>query len=310
MKTKNTPLVSIIVVTYNSDRYVLETLESIYAQTYQNLELIVADDYSTDQTIELCEHWLNSNCHRFAAIKIIKTEKNSGTAGNCNRGVRAATGTWIKIIAGDDALEPEMITTYIDFIDHNRDVKCVYSNVREYNNVFNDAYALPLRNLKDLMINQADCTASEQFNLLLRLNPVWASTIMTRKDILNSIGMFNEKYELFEDRPMLLALTGAGHKIYYIDTIGAKYRRHTESVQVAKKTVFMSRFKQNQEDFFMHECLKYFEPQEQWVIRYRYRKNLMLKNVFNNTNNLCVKGLSRLFELIPTIYLKLNYKRK
>ncbi len=52
------PLVSIIVITYNSSKYVLETLESAKAQTYQNIELIVSDDGSTDNTIEICKIWI------------------------------------------------------------------------------------------------------------------------------------------------------------------------------------------------------------------------------------------------------------
>lgn len=55
------PLVSVSVITYNSAKTVLETLESIKAQTYQNLELIVSDDCSTDNTVELCRNWIEQN---------------------------------------------------------------------------------------------------------------------------------------------------------------------------------------------------------------------------------------------------------
>ena len=53
------PLVSIVVITYNSAEYVLETLESAKAQTYQNIELIVSDDCSADNTVETCSRWQN-----------------------------------------------------------------------------------------------------------------------------------------------------------------------------------------------------------------------------------------------------------
>ncbi len=58
MITAENPLVSIIVCTYNSSKYVLETLESAKEQTYQNVELIVSDDCSTDNTVELCRKWI------------------------------------------------------------------------------------------------------------------------------------------------------------------------------------------------------------------------------------------------------------
>ncbi|MDR0890977.1 MAG: glycosyltransferase [Endomicrobium sp.] len=54
---ENNPLVSVCVITYNSSKYVLETLESIKTQTYQNIELIVSDDCSTDDTVEVCENY-------------------------------------------------------------------------------------------------------------------------------------------------------------------------------------------------------------------------------------------------------------
>ena len=55
------PLVSIIVITYNSAKYVLETLESAKNQTYQNIELIISDDCSIDNTVDICTRWLNEN---------------------------------------------------------------------------------------------------------------------------------------------------------------------------------------------------------------------------------------------------------
>lgn len=52
------PLVSVIVITYNSSKYVLETLNSVAAQTYDNIELIISDDCSVDNTVEICRNWL------------------------------------------------------------------------------------------------------------------------------------------------------------------------------------------------------------------------------------------------------------
>ena len=58
-------LVSIITPTYNSAKYVLETLESIKSQTYHNIELIISDDASQDNTVDICELWLKENKERF-----------------------------------------------------------------------------------------------------------------------------------------------------------------------------------------------------------------------------------------------------
>ncbi len=104
MNLKETPLVSVVLVTYNSAQYVIETLESIKAQTWQQIELIVSDDCSTDKTAELCSNWIDCNKGRFSKTKMITVLQNSGIPANCNRGLRAAQGEWVKIISGDDIL--------------------------------------------------------------------------------------------------------------------------------------------------------------------------------------------------------------
>ena len=58
------PLVSVVVITYNSCKYVRETLESAKMQTYRNIELIVTDDGSTDATVDICRKWLEANGDR------------------------------------------------------------------------------------------------------------------------------------------------------------------------------------------------------------------------------------------------------
>ena len=71
------PVVTISVITYNSSKYVLETLESIKAQTYPNIRLQICDDCSTDNTIELCKKWIKDNKERFVKTKIIIPPANT-----------------------------------------------------------------------------------------------------------------------------------------------------------------------------------------------------------------------------------------
>lgn len=70
-----TPLVSVAVVTYNSSKTVLETLDSIYNQTYPNLELIVSDDCSPDNTVEICREWIAGHSRRFIRTELLTVEK-------------------------------------------------------------------------------------------------------------------------------------------------------------------------------------------------------------------------------------------
>ncbi|MBR5553291.1 MAG: glycosyltransferase family 2 protein [Clostridia bacterium] len=104
-------LVSIIMPSYNTARFIKETIDSVFAQTYQNFELIIVDDCSTDETDEVVAPYL---CD--ARVKYIKNEKNSGAAVSRNRALKEAGGKWIAFLDSDDLWEPEKLEKQIDFM--------------------------------------------------------------------------------------------------------------------------------------------------------------------------------------------------
>ena len=86
MNKSDAPLVSIVLITYNSSKYILETLESVKNQVWENIELIISDDGSTDDTTTICSNWLEENKERFQNVQLITVAKNTGIPSNCNRG--------------------------------------------------------------------------------------------------------------------------------------------------------------------------------------------------------------------------------
>ena len=147
------PIVTIGVLTYNSSKYIIETLESIKAQTYPNLILQISDDCSTDNTIELCEKWIKENKDRFVKNKIIVPEHNTGVSGNANRNWDACETEWFKEIAGDDLLIPNCIEEFMNYVDIHPDAVFVFSKVdcfgtsRENLNRVNDFFDYSFFNL-------------------------------------------------------------------------------------------------------------------------------------------------------------------
>lgn len=107
---KNTPLVSICIPTYNGASYIKETLECAVNQSYKNLEIVITDDHSSDDTIAICE--------RFAAqdnrIKIYHNPQNLGLVGNWCESVEKATGNWIKFLFQDDLISTNAVEKMID----------------------------------------------------------------------------------------------------------------------------------------------------------------------------------------------------
>lgn len=110
------PRISIIVVTFNSANFILETLESVKRQTHRNIELIISDDRSTDDTCEIILKWLSENDHSFQYTSFIQSKVNHGIVQNCLSGLHKAKGEWVKFIAGDDLLPEDAIESVIKYL--------------------------------------------------------------------------------------------------------------------------------------------------------------------------------------------------
>ena len=103
-------LVSIIVPIYNAGPYLEQCLDSIVGQTHDNLEIILLNDGSTDNSLSVMQRYaVNDN-----RIKIID-KQNQGYGATCNRGLTEATGTWISIVEPDDWIEPSMYSDMLAF---------------------------------------------------------------------------------------------------------------------------------------------------------------------------------------------------
>ena len=106
------PLVSIITPMFNSETFISETINSVINQTYQNWELLLIDDGSTDTTIEIVNQFLS----KFHNIKLLKNEANLGAAISRNKGIEAAQGKYIAFLDADDLWKPEKLKIQIEFM--------------------------------------------------------------------------------------------------------------------------------------------------------------------------------------------------
>ncbi len=124
-------LVSIIMPSYNTAKFISETIESVLAQTYPNWELIIVDDCSTDDTdAVVCPYLVDDR------IRYIKNEKNSGAAVSRNRALREAKGKWVAFLDSDDLWFPEKLEKQISFMKKN-DYHFSYTNYIEIDETTN-----------------------------------------------------------------------------------------------------------------------------------------------------------------------------
>lgn len=120
-------LVSIVMPSYNTANYIEASIESVRHQTYENWELIIVDDCSTDNTDEVVKPLLSD-----ARIRYLKNEKNSGAAVSRNLALREAKGKWIAFLDSDDLWLPEKLEKQVAFMEQNG-YHFSYTNYEEIN---------------------------------------------------------------------------------------------------------------------------------------------------------------------------------
>lgn len=123
-------LISIIVPAYNAEKSIRRTIDSILEQTYKNLEIIVINDCSIDNTLLVLEQYSNAD----SRIKVINLEENQGVHEARMHGLRASKGQWIGFVDADDYVHPEMYQTlWNDALKYNADIAlCSVRRVNEY----------------------------------------------------------------------------------------------------------------------------------------------------------------------------------
>jgi glycosyltransferase involved in cell wall biosynthesis len=121
--TATRPLVSVIMPTYNRGALIGKSIESVLSQTYRELELIVIDNFSADDT----EHVVQAYAGRDARVRYIKCANHGLVAASRNAGMRAATGTYLAFLDSDDLWLPEKLQKQVEFLERRTDVFLVYS---------------------------------------------------------------------------------------------------------------------------------------------------------------------------------------
>ncbi len=210
----STERVSVIIPSYNVAPYIKETLDSVFAQTYRNFEVIVVNDGSPD-TVAL-EDALLPYCDRITYIK----QENRGLSGARNTGLRAATGTLVALLDADDLWMPNYLEEQTSFLREHPEFDLVYCNSIFFGDSIYDG--------KDWMtVCPSDGEATAAAIISRRCHVFVAVT--ARREVLGSLG-FDESLRSCEDFDCWLRLTAAGHKIGYHRKILVRYRKHNSSL--------------------------------------------------------------------------------
>ncbi len=227
------PIVTVAVTTYRSASYVIETLESVFGQTYQDIALLISDDCSPDNTVALVNDWiaLERVQSRFISVAVITVPKNTGVSANCNRCIRAASGDWIKFIAGDDILYPNCIADNMQFAEEHLEAQIIFSQIKLYQDDFTASNYIKTTP-EDFPYNlmNPSLSAGNQYQLLLVSDRIhYTPSYFFNKQAVLRVDGYDETNKLVEDYPMWLKLTNAGIKLNYFHKVTVGYRIHSKA---------------------------------------------------------------------------------
>ncbi len=184
--------VSVVIPTYNRAMYIERSVRSVLQQTYQNLEIIVVDDGSTDDTLQILRK-LQHEDHR---LKILQQEKNLGAQAARNTGIRAATALYIAFLDSDDEWLASKLEKQLSLIDQSNDkIGVVYAGFMW---VYSDG-----RPSKE----QKPRFKGKIYNDALRGWIADTNTLVVRKDILYKIGLLNEGIRAYQEWDLCIKLS-------------------------------------------------------------------------------------------------------
>lgn len=212
MSKKECPLVSIAIITYNQREFLEECIESCLAQDYPNIQIVIADDASTDGTVDILNKYATN-----PIVKVLFSERNKGLSANCNMAWRECSGEWIKTIAGDDKLDEKCISKYLLHL------KTVCFDVCFADMIVFDEDGNKYRKESDKLFFAL--SNRDKVEYLFRRNYLLAPTSFISNEILQSVGYANEQFPMIEDHPLWLKMAKFGAKFSYLNNATVYYRK-------------------------------------------------------------------------------------
>ena len=203
--------ISVVIPAYNAEKYLRETLISVFSQTLSPLEVIVVNDGSKDLTSEIAKEF---------PVVLIEQE-NLGPAIARNLGVLKSKGTWIAFIDADDIWELDKLEKVVTVILNNKDIDIIATNMMVGN---------PENGWKPLDLSSRFNNMKPFFPQLYRRSFLATSTLVVKKELIIKEGCFDPSYFGPEDFDLWLKIALSGGRLYFIKSYLTKYRVHGNSI--------------------------------------------------------------------------------
>jgi glycosyltransferase involved in cell wall biosynthesis len=206
------PLISIILPVHNGSKYIIYALESLCAQTYVNFELIIIDDFSTDETPSIIAEYAS----RDNRIRVITNKENLKLPASLNVGMNSASGKWLTWTSDDNILEPDCIKSLVEnAIAKNADF--IFANYH----VINETGSI----LRTNKTGPSD---------LIYLENTIGACFLYRREIFDFVGPYAEDKFLYEDYDYWVRIYRAGFVFFHLNQALYNYRIHGSQLSTRK----------------------------------------------------------------------------
>jgi len=259
------PKLSIVIPTYNSAKYLSETIDSAIAQDFLDFEVLVVDDCSTDNTKEIVLSYVDNR------IKYLSLITNHGGPSRArNIGIKSAVGEFVALCDSDDICAPGRFQDAVDFLNMEKSIGMVFTDELKFNeetganigNFLQGYDRFKLLPKLEIAENFFVIKSNDAFSCLFFENFILPSGVVLRKEAVEHIGYFDESLTNGDDKDMWFRMT-RNYPIGFINKIGCRYRVRVNSISRRGYSLAENRIKvlQHQLDlglsvFLRKRCLK------------------------------------------------------
>lgn len=220
------PKISVLLPAYNHDKYLKETIESILNQTFQDFELLISDDCSTDDSAQIIRKFTDEK------IKKVFFEENRGTVRALNYLLHMAKGEYIAVIGSDDVWETDKLEKQLDILEKDKSIAACFSRttiIDENSNIVSDSKVFPV----DIFDFDNFSRTRMLRELFVSGNRFCHSSVLIRSDVHRQVGEYNIAYRQLHDYDLWVRLL-LNNKVFIVKSPLVRYRVVEKSNNVSK----------------------------------------------------------------------------
>jgi len=228
------PTITVIIPLYNAENLISETVESILAQTFQDFEIIIVDDQSTDNSLLIAQGLLEMD----QRISLYKNEFKKGVAGARNTGIKKAKGQWLAFLDADDIYLNNALESRLAVLNQHPEAEFISADIAY---LFEDG-TISEKGFYETRTSPIAATyfsqAYQSNNVLKIVKPVeiflntvlvGTDTVLIKRSIFDQVGVFEESLERCEDDHLWIRIARVAD-LYFVPCIVALYRQHAGSI--------------------------------------------------------------------------------